>query len=161
MKKNCGPDEKVADYREQQRNPHRERMVDDCYTPGSSLKFRFFSGDKYETVFMDNGYNKYMTLKIRGVTKSDFVSYRCVAKNSLGETDGLIKLDGARAPGHPTGAPCRLGTSPQAAATEAAAVRESTFTWPAQKVEYVYRSGRVTQQLKLPDVEDAGVRRTL
>lgn len=43
---------------------------------------------------MDNGYNKYMTLKIRGVTKSDFVSYRCVAKNSLGETDGLIKLDG-------------------------------------------------------------------
>jgi hypothetical protein len=43
---------------------------------------------------MDNGYNKYMMLKIRSASKSDFGSYKCVAKNSLGETDGLIKLDG-------------------------------------------------------------------
>lgn len=35
-----------------------------------------------------------MQLKIRTVGPSDFGSYRCVAKNSLGETDGLIKLDG-------------------------------------------------------------------
>lgn len=53
-----------------------------------------FAGEKYETVSMDNGYKKYMMLKIRGVSRSDFVYYRCVAKNSLGETDGLIKLDG-------------------------------------------------------------------
>jgi hypothetical protein len=43
---------------------------------------------------MDNGYNKYMMLKIRSVSKGDFGSYKCVAKNSLGETDGVIKLDG-------------------------------------------------------------------
>lgn len=43
---------------------------------------------------MDNGYNKYMMLKIRSVSASDFGSYRCVAKNSLGETDGVIKLEG-------------------------------------------------------------------
>nr|CAD7448903.1 unnamed protein product [Timema bartmani] len=43
---------------------------------------------------MDNGYNKYMMLKVRSVSKGDFGSYKCVAKNSLGETDGLIKLDG-------------------------------------------------------------------
>lgn len=35
-----------------------------------------------------------MKLKIRNVTSSDYGSYRCVAKNSLGETDGLIKLEG-------------------------------------------------------------------
>lgn len=35
-----------------------------------------------------------MKLKIRNVGPADFGSYRCVAKNSLGETDGLIKLDG-------------------------------------------------------------------
>nr|CAD7418002.1 unnamed protein product [Timema poppensis] len=52
------------------------------------------SGEKYESVTMDNGYNKYMMLKVRGVSQGDFGSYKCVAKNSLGETDGLIKLDG-------------------------------------------------------------------
>lgn len=35
-----------------------------------------------------------MKLKIRNIGTNDFGSYRCVAKNSLGETDGLIKLDG-------------------------------------------------------------------
>ncbi|XP_073993585.1 lachesin-like isoform X2 [Rhodnius prolixus] len=56
------------------------------------------SGEKYEAVSMDNGYNKYMMLKIRSVSRSDFGSYQCVAKNSLGETDGLIKLDEIPAP---------------------------------------------------------------
>lgn len=35
-----------------------------------------------------------MKLQIRNVVSADFGSYRCVAKNSLGETDGIIKLDG-------------------------------------------------------------------
>lgn len=52
------------------------------------------SGDKYETLSTTNGYIKHMRLKIRNVGPNDFGSYRCVAKNSLGETDGLIKLDG-------------------------------------------------------------------
>uniref|UniRef100_T1HN27 Ig-like domain-containing protein n=1 Tax=Rhodnius prolixus TaxID=13249 RepID=T1HN27_RHOPR len=46
-------------------------------------------GEKYEAVSMDNGYNKYMMLKIRSVSRSDFGSYQCVAKNSLGETDEI------------------------------------------------------------------------
>lgn len=53
-------------------------------------------GDKYEAVSMDSGYKKYMMLKIRNVGPSDFGSYKCVAKNSLGETDGVIKLEGRR-----------------------------------------------------------------
>ncbi|XP_030750811.1 lachesin [Sitophilus oryzae] len=56
------------------------------------------SGDKYEAVSMDSGYKKYMMLKIRKVNKNDFGSYRCVAKNSLGETDGVIKLEEIPAP---------------------------------------------------------------
>lgn len=52
------------------------------------------AGDKYETSSSNTGYSKYMKLKIRTVGPGDFGSYRCVAKNSLGETDGLIKLDG-------------------------------------------------------------------
>ncbi|XP_065157512.1 neurotrimin-like isoform X2 [Atheta coriaria] len=49
--------------------------------------------DKYEAVSVDNGYKKYMMLKIRNVAQTDFGSYKCVAKNSLGETDGVIKLE--------------------------------------------------------------------
>ncbi|XP_077284817.1 lachesin-like isoform X2 [Arctopsyche grandis] len=56
------------------------------------------SGDKYEAVSMDSGYNRYMMLKIRGVSARDFGSYKCVAKNSLGETDGIIRLDEIPAP---------------------------------------------------------------
>ncbi|XP_026292997.1 lachesin-like isoform X1 [Frankliniella occidentalis] len=56
------------------------------------------SGNKYEAVSTDNGYNKYMLLKIRNVGPDDFGSYKCVAKNSLGETDGVIKLDEIPAP---------------------------------------------------------------
>uniref|UniRef100_A0A182X632 I-set domain-containing protein n=1 Tax=Anopheles quadriannulatus TaxID=34691 RepID=A0A182X632_ANOQN len=52
------------------------------------------TGDKFETMSRNTGYTKYMSLKIRNVGPADFGSYRCVAKNSLGETDGLIKLDG-------------------------------------------------------------------
>lgn len=52
------------------------------------------SGDKYETSSTNVGYSKYMKLKIRSVGFSDYGCYRCVAKNSLGETDGLIKLEG-------------------------------------------------------------------
>ncbi|XP_066255034.1 neurotrimin-like isoform X2 [Euwallacea similis] len=56
------------------------------------------SGKKYEAVSTDNGYKKYMLLKIRKVNKNDFGSYKCVAKNSLGETDGVIKLEEIPAP---------------------------------------------------------------
>ncbi|XP_059616287.1 lachesin isoform X2 [Phlebotomus argentipes] len=59
------------------------------------------SGDKFETLSISNGYSKYMKLKIRSVGAKDFGSYRCVAKNSLGETDGLIKLDEIPAPTTP------------------------------------------------------------
>ncbi|XP_076299650.1 neurotrimin isoform X3 [Lasioglossum baleicum] len=56
------------------------------------------SGDKYEAVQTDDGYNKYMMLKIRNIGPDDFASYKCVAQNSLGGTDGNIKLDEIPAP---------------------------------------------------------------
>ena len=49
-------------------------------------------GDKYEAVSSDDSYRVYMRLKIRSVALADFGAYKCVAKNSLGETDGTIKL---------------------------------------------------------------------
>eukprot|EP00095_Tigriopus_kingsejongensis_P007580 snap_masked-scaffold506_size152672-processed-gene-0.3 protein:Tk07580 transcript:snap_masked-scaffold506_size152672-processed-gene-0.3-mRNA-1 annotation:"PREDICTED: uncharacterized protein LOC102656402" len=50
------------------------------------------SGDKYESLIVDSGYKVYMKLRIRNVSKEDFMEYKCVAKNSLGGSDGSITL---------------------------------------------------------------------
>ncbi|KDR17303.1 hypothetical protein L798_08502, partial [Zootermopsis nevadensis] len=49
-------------------------------------------GSKYEPVLLDNAYKVHMKLTIRAVGPADFGSYKCVSKNSLGDTDGSIKL---------------------------------------------------------------------
>jgi len=56
------------------------------------------SNDKYEAVSVDSGYKVFMKLHIRNVTKKDFMEYRCVAKNSLGHSDGSITLYEVAAP---------------------------------------------------------------
>ena len=50
------------------------------------------TGEKYEPVLLDNAYKVHMKLTIRSVGPTDFGSYKCVSKNSLGDTDGSIKL---------------------------------------------------------------------
>lgn len=45
-------------------------------------------------MIVDSSYKVYMKLRIRNVTKDDFMQYKCVAKNSLGGSDGTITLYG-------------------------------------------------------------------
>ncbi|XP_063602918.1 lachesin-like [Penaeus indicus] len=52
------------------------------------------AGSKYDTMTKEDTYKTYMRLVIHNVTREDFNTYRCIAKNSLGETDGSIKLYG-------------------------------------------------------------------
>ncbi|XP_069194744.1 lachesin isoform X2 [Procambarus clarkii] len=47
---------------------------------------------KYDTTIKEESYKTNMRLVIHNLTKDDFNTYRCIAKNSLGETDGSIKL---------------------------------------------------------------------
>jgi len=56
------------------------------------------SNEKYEAVTVDSGYKVFMKLHIRNITKWDFMEYRCVAKNSLGHSDGSITLYEVEAP---------------------------------------------------------------
>lgn len=43
-------------------------------------------------VHVDNTYKVHMKLTIKSVGLADYGSYKCISKNSLGETDGTIKL---------------------------------------------------------------------
>lgn len=49
---------------------------------------------KYLTKISENSYRTYMKLTVRNLTIRDFGSYRCISKNSLGETEGSIRLYG-------------------------------------------------------------------
>lgn len=55
-------------------------------------RIQICAGGKFEPVLVESAYKVIMKLHIRSVGPADFGSYRCVAKNSLGETDGNIKL---------------------------------------------------------------------
>lgn len=54
--------------------------------------FYFNVGGKFEPLLNETMYKVDMTLHIRSIGPKDFGSFKCVAKNSLGETDGTIKL---------------------------------------------------------------------
>uniref|UniRef100_A0A6P7F3C1 Lachesin-like n=1 Tax=Diabrotica virgifera virgifera TaxID=50390 RepID=A0A6P7F3C1_DIAVI len=47
---------------------------------------------KYGTETMENSYRAHMKLTVRNLQAGDFGNYRCISKNSLGETEGSIRL---------------------------------------------------------------------
>lgn len=52
----------------------------------------FFVGGKYELSLEESEYKVQMKLTIRTITASDYGTYKCISRNSLGDTDGSIKL---------------------------------------------------------------------
>lgn len=51
---------------------------------------------KHGTETAENSYRAHMKLTVRNLQAEDFGNYRCVSKNSLGETEGSIRLYGKR-----------------------------------------------------------------
>ncbi|TDG40354.1 hypothetical protein AWZ03_013224 [Drosophila navojoa] len=49
---------------------------------------------KYKTDYTENSYRAHMKLTIRNLQYGDFGNYRCISKNSLGETEGSIRVYG-------------------------------------------------------------------
>ncbi|XP_018786134.1 PREDICTED: lachesin [Bactrocera latifrons] len=47
---------------------------------------------KYKTDYTENSYRAHMKLTIRNLQYGDFGNYRCISKNSLGETEGSIRV---------------------------------------------------------------------
>ncbi|XP_065206757.1 lachesin-like isoform X2 [Planococcus citri] len=58
-------------------------MLNDDYISQSS---------KHNIRTTSNSYRTYTKLIIQNITKSDFGEYRCLSKNSLGETEGTVRL---------------------------------------------------------------------
>ncbi|KAL1508978.1 hypothetical protein ABEB36_003789 [Hypothenemus hampei] len=78
-----------------------QRIILECHSEAFPKSINFWTkddgriisqGTKYDPIFTDNTYKVYMKLTIRNVSKSDFGIYKCISRNSLGETDGSIKL---------------------------------------------------------------------
>ncbi|KAL6266605.1 hypothetical protein P5V15_003450 [Pogonomyrmex californicus] len=80
--------------------PTGTNVTIDCHTEAypRAMSYWFLgdemilSNEKYTTNTMENSYRAHMRLTIRNLTASDFGSYRCISKNSLGETEGSIRL---------------------------------------------------------------------
>lgn len=54
--------------------------------------FKFVTGSRYQPVLEETTYKVSMRLVIHNVTIRDLGTYKCVCKNSLGDTEGTIKL---------------------------------------------------------------------
>ncbi|VVC25593.1 Hypothetical protein CINCED_3A005931 [Cinara cedri] len=55
-------------------------------------KTMLFNNKKYVTHDTENSYRIHMRLTIKDLGQSDFGNYKCISKNSLGETEGSIRL---------------------------------------------------------------------
>ncbi|XP_031773603.1 lachesin-like isoform X3 [Apis florea] len=80
--------------------PAGTNVTIDCHTEAypRAMSYWFLgeemilSNEKYTTSIMENSYRAYMRLTIRNLQAGDFGNYRCISKNSLGETEGSIRL---------------------------------------------------------------------
>lgn len=74
----------------------------DCHTEAYPRAISYWVYDnvmllptkKYGTDTTENSYRAHMKLTVRNLQQGDFGNYRCISKNSLGETEGSIRLYG-------------------------------------------------------------------
>ncbi|XP_065157507.1 neurotrimin-like [Atheta coriaria] len=78
-----------------------QQITLDCHSEAYPKSINYWTTDngeivpqsgKYEVTVKDNGYKIHMQLTIKTVSAGDYGSYKCIAKNSLGDTDGTIQL---------------------------------------------------------------------
>ncbi|XP_070166385.1 neurotrimin isoform X1 [Polyergus mexicanus] len=78
-----------------------QKLTLECYSEAFPKSINYWTrdqdkivaqGGKYEPVLKDNAYKVHMILTINSVSPADYGSYKCVSRNSLGDTDGSIKV---------------------------------------------------------------------
>ncbi|XP_031337553.1 neurotrimin-like isoform X1 [Photinus pyralis] len=78
-----------------------QQIILECHSEAFPKSINYWTRDKgeivpqsgkYEPMTLENSYKVHMKLTIRSVNVADYGTYKCVSKNSLGDTDGTIKL---------------------------------------------------------------------
>lgn len=82
--------------------PAGTNVTVDCHTEAfpRAISYWVYEGQmvlttgKHTPLITENSYRSHMQLTVRDLKNKDFGSYKCISKNSLGETEGSIRLYG-------------------------------------------------------------------
>jgi neurotrimin len=82
--------------------PADTNVTIDCYTEAYPRAISYWVYQnvmllptaKYTTETSENSYRSTMKLTVHNLQSRDYGNYRCISKNSLGETEGSIRLYG-------------------------------------------------------------------
>ncbi|XP_043261273.1 lachesin-like [Colletes gigas] len=78
-----------------------DQLTLECYSEAYSKSINYWirdkdriihQGGKYNPIILEDAYKVHMKLLINSVGPSDFGSYKCISKNSLGEAEGSIEV---------------------------------------------------------------------
>nr|XP_031847183.1 lachesin-like [Nomia melanderi] len=117
----------------------------DCHTEAfpRAMNYWYFgeemvlSNDKYTTNIMENSYRVHMKLTITNVQDSDFGLYSCISKNSLGETEGSIRLYGIAKPSAaPKATEIKSSANKEGQPSTPSPAKSPTTVWPSSYNPY-------------------------
>lgn len=62
------------------------------FSDNTEYNVSIFLDEKYEPIATQKNYKVHMKLIIRNIEMSDYGLYKCISKNSIGETDGTVNV---------------------------------------------------------------------
>lgn len=82
--------------------PAGTNVTIDCHTEAHPRAISFWmfnntmvlTNEKYFTKTTENSYRTHMELTIRNLQYNDIGKYKCISKNSLGETESTVRVYG-------------------------------------------------------------------
>ncbi|XP_054005295.1 lachesin-like isoform X1 [Hylaeus anthracinus] len=93
--------------------------------------------EKYTTSIMENSYRADMSLTIRNIQIDDFGVYRCISKNSLGETEGSIRLyDIPKPSAAPKATEIKSSANKEGRSSTPSPAKRPTTVWPSSYNPY-------------------------
>ncbi|XP_066584682.1 lachesin-like isoform X1 [Prorops nasuta] len=125
--------------------PSGTNVTIDCHTEAypRAMSYWFLgnemilSNEKYITNVMENSYRAHMTLTIRNLQAGDFGSYRCISRNSLGETEGSIRIYEIPRPSAPPKATeIKSSANKEGRPSTPSPAKRPTTIWPSSYYPY-------------------------